>query len=425
MGGIATVQLLDVRSFSGQFNMATNQEQKMPPAMLEDSQAHLASTQEKPSRLAAQSTPTKLLILLPNIGGGGIERAMLNLLDGLTMGRYAPRVVVHERGGILEQEVAFRADTRFLGEPPYRRWRLPILLWQTLDEVRRTDVVLAMSEGRAAVLGLLAAKLVGKPVVAVINFDWSRFAHETSWRQALALRFYRYMDAVVAVSHGAAEGFCTASGMNAAVVRVISVPQPIARVRTQAMEPLPEEYRSTFEGLTVVAVGRLAPEKGIDVLIDSHARMLRQGFLHKLVLVGQGGLLNELTSQARRLGVEDTVVFAGFQSNPFPFVRRATVFAMSSRFEGQPLALAEAMTCGAAIVSTDCPSGPREMLCDGRCGLLVPVEDPAALSDAIATLLVDPGAREGLREAALERAEMFDDTRVVREWESVIDGVRR
>ncbi|MDM7943808.1 MAG: glycosyltransferase [Hydrogenophaga sp.] len=367
----------------------------------------------------------KLLFLLPNIGGGGIERAMLNLLDGLTAGRYDPRVVVHERGGTLAEEVASRVDTRFLGQAPYSRWRLPMLFWHILGEVRRTDVVVAMNEGRAAVLGLLAAKLVGKPVVSVINFDWSRFKLENSWRQTFALRMYRFMDAVVAVSHGAAEGFCVVSGMDSATVRVISVPQPIARVRTRALEPLPEAFQATFEGPTVVAVGRLDRQKGLDVLIDAHARVLELGVQHRLILVGQGGLLNELRVRASELGVEGTVVFAGFQSNPFPFVRNSTVFAMSSRFEGQPLALAEAMTCGAAIVSTDCPAGPREMLDDGRCGLLVPVEDPAALAGAIASLLRDPKVREGLRTAALERSKMFDDARVVRDWEAVIDSVRR
>lgn len=400
-----------------------------PPVMTDTPLEPHGDAQRPPSDKTGRShlalLPIRLLFLLPNIGGGGIERAMLNLVGGLTKERFVSRVVAHERDGILANEVAARMDTRFLSEPPYSRWRLPVLFWHTVGEVRKTDVVVAMSEGRAAVLGLLAAKLVRKPVVAVINFDWSRYGQENSWRQALALRLYRHMDAVVAVSNGAARGFCAASGMDLKAVRVISVPQPIARVRARAQEPLPEALRSTFEGPTVVAVGRLMREKGFDILIDAHARVLRLGFPHRLVLVGQGGLANELTAQARELGVMDTVVFAGFQSNPFPFMRHATVFAMSSRFEGQPLALAEAMTCGSAIVSTDCPSGPREMLDGGRCGLLVPVDEPAALADSIARLLRDPTERERLKSAAQERADMFDDSQVVREWEEVIDAVTR
>lgn len=380
-----------------------------------------ALANEGHSRLA----PVRLLFLLPNIGGGGIERAMLNLVGGLTKERFVSRVVAHERDGILVNEVAKRINTRFLSEPPYSRWRLPMLFWHTVGEARKTDVIVAINEGRAAVLGLLAAKLVRKPVMAVINFDWSRYGLENSWRQTLALRLYRHMDAVVAVSHGAARGFCAASGMDLNAVRVISVPQPIARVRARSQEPLPEALRSTFEGPTVVAVGRLTRPKGFDVLIDAHARVLRLGCPHRLVLVGQGELANELAAQARELGVKDTVMFAGFQSNPFPFMRQATVFAMSSRFEGQPLALAEAMTCGSAIVSTDCPSGPREMLDAGRCGLLVPVEDPAALAEAIAKLLRDPTERERLQSAALQRADMFDDSQVVRQWEEAIDAVLR
>src|SRR5262249_14996435 len=157
-----------------------------------------------------------------------------------------------------------------------------------------------------------------------------------------------------------------------------------------------------------VTVGRLVHQKGHEILIEAHAKLIRQGLPHQVVIIGEGPLLDEQKALARRLGVEHSVHFLGFQANPYRFMSRATVFALPSRCEAFSTALLDAMCCGAPAGAADCPSGPRELLQGGRCGLLVPTEDPGALPDALARLLPSGELRRRFSQLSTERSSGFD-----------------
>jgi glycosyltransferase involved in cell wall biosynthesis len=141
----------------------------------------------------------------------------------------------------------------------------------------------------------------------------------------------------------------------------------------------------------IVAAGRLDPQKGFDVLLDAFARAHDRVAGHRLVIIGEGPARGELEAQVARLGLADRVVLTGFLSNPQPTLRGAALFVLSSRYEGMGgLVLLEAMVHGLPIIATDCVTGPRDLLEDGRGGLLVPVEDVEALADAMAAHIADP-----------------------------------
>ena len=149
----------------------------------------------------------------------------------------------------------------------------------------------------------------------------------------------------------------------------------------------------------VLAAGRLAPQKDYPALLRAFAEVVRSRPA-RLVILGQGVERESLLELAERLGVSDSFDLPGFDVNPFRYMSRASVFVLSSRYEGFPNVLAQAMACGAPVVSTDCRSGPSEMLEGGRWGRLVPVGDWRAMARAIEATLDDPMPAKALKARA-------------------------
>jgi glycosyltransferase involved in cell wall biosynthesis len=140
-----------------------------------------------------------------------------------------------------------------------------------------------------------------------------------------------------------------------------------------------------------LSLGRLVEPKGFDLLLDAYALALRSAALPDLVIVGDGPLLGALTAQAQRLGVAHRVHFTGFLSNPYPLLRQAKLFILSSVQEGMPTVLIEALALGTPILACDCETGPRELLDNGRLGQLVAVNDVPALASGMLQSLTSQG----------------------------------
>lgn len=176
----------------------------------------------------------------------------------------------------------------------------------------------------------------------------------------------------------------------------------LARIRAlgnEALPALPEPSMAPY----IVSVGRLEEsQKDFTTLLKAYARLVRDGIEEDLVIVGDGASRQKLEQLTRELGLEARVRFAGFQANPFAWMRHARLMAFSSRMEGLGNVLVEALALGQVVVSTDCPVGPREMLDDGRAGLLVPVGEVDALADAMTRALRDEALREALLAHAME-----------------------
>ncbi|RKP44946.1 glycosyltransferase [Trinickia fusca] len=157
----------------------------------------------------------------------------------------------------------------------------------------------------------------------------------------------------------------------------------------------------------IVSVARLdAGQKDHKTLLHAYAQLRgRCKSVPDLVLIGEGPDQAMLEREAAELGLRDSVHFLGFCSNPFPYVRQAEMLVLSSRYEGCPMVLAEAMALGTPVVSTDCPTGPRDLLNGGKAGMLVPVGDVGAMAEAMERLLTDPAVRADVRANALRHVE--------------------
>lgn len=211
---------------------------------------------------------------------------------------------------------------------------------------------------------------------------------------------YPIADAIVAVSNGVAEDMCHVSGLARAKVQTIYNPVDATRLAAMAAEPLEDPWFGPGAPPVILAIGRLEAQKNFPSLLHAFAQ-IRQHREARLLILGEGSERERLTNLAAELGISEEVSMPGFVANPAAYIARSAVFAMSSNWEGMPVALMEALTLGTPVVSTDCPSGPAEILANGAYGEMVPMNDSAALGNAIEKVF--RGARKPVPQAALQR----------------------
>jgi glycosyltransferase involved in cell wall biosynthesis len=170
----------------------------------------------------------------------------------------------------------------------------------------------------------------------------------------------------------------------------------------------------------VVSFGRLGPQKGFDVLLRAFAAVSPAHPDWELAIFGAGPDLESLRALAGDLGLQGRIRFPGRVKDPHAVMRCAGLYVLSSRFEGFPNALCEAMACGMPVIATDCPTGPREIITDGVDGLLVPNEDAAAMASAMDRLMGDEALRKELGSRASLIAARFSLDAVMSQWEAVL-----
>jgi glycosyltransferase involved in cell wall biosynthesis len=198
---------------------------------------------------------------------------------------------------------------------------------------------------------------------------------------ALARRFFPSADYIVGVSAGVADDLREQIGLPSERVRVVFNPIITPDIAVEAAEPVGHPWFSDG-GPVLVAAGRLRPQKDFPTLLRAVA-LVRDRRPVRLVLLGEGPDRAELEALVDRLGLGGIVDLPGNTDNPYAYFAKCTAYVLSSRWEGLPTVLIEALACGSPIVSTDCPSGPREILDGGSYGVLVPVGDVEALAAAI------------------------------------------
>jgi glycosyltransferase involved in cell wall biosynthesis len=212
---------------------------------------------------------------------------------------------------------------------------------------------------------------------------------------------YLAADAIVTASIGVADRLAAHTGIPRDRITTVYNPVVAPDLLVKARGPVDHPWFAPGEPQVILGVGRLLPQKDFATLIRAFAG-LRSRRPARLVILG-AGLESEraaLKTLATDLGIAHDVEIPGFAQNPFAYMSRAAVFVLSSRYEGLGNVLIEALACGTPVVSTDCPSGPREILEDGRFGPLVPVGDEVALARAIEEVLDDPSPPERLRARA-------------------------
>jgi glycosyltransferase involved in cell wall biosynthesis len=262
--------------------------------------------------------------------------------------------------------------------------------------------------GRTAVRAVLAAEGLNLRLVAAERNDPSRQSLGAPW-DLLRRLLYRRADLVLANSRAGLE----------ALRRF--VPSEKLAFAPNPLPPPPVGAPAAKAGPCFLAVGRLHRQKAYDVLLGAFAMTAPRFPQWRLAALGDGELKAELAARALALGVADRVDWLGRQADPWPWLRAADVFVLPSRFEGTPNALLEAMSCGVAPIVSDATAGALEYVADGETGLVVPVDDDAALAAAMARLAGDPDLRARLGEAARRRVAALSFAEAVAAWERLLD----
>lgn len=227
--------------------------------------------------------------------------------------------------------------------------------------------------------------------------------------------FYPMADAVVSVSAQMAKQLETELHLDRNL-KIIHNPVVDDALHRQAQVPLDHAWLQPNQPPVFLGVGRLAVQKDFETLIRAFA-LLREAMPARLIILGEGALHEQLKALIKELGIEADVQLPGFVANPYPYMRRASTFVLSSRWEALPTVLIEAIACRCQVVATDCPYGAREILDDGAIGQLVEIADPIALAQAMARSIQAPIDLEVLQ----QRAKDFSVDRVAAQYFELID----
>ncbi|MGN1167808.1 MAG: glycosyltransferase [Lachnospiraceae bacterium] len=226
---------------------------------------------------------------------------------------------------------------------------------------------------------------------------------------------YRKADVVLANSKETAEAVSKITGCK---VRCIYNPTLTGDYEGKANEPVEHPWFREDVPI-IISVGRLAKEKGFDTLIKAFAKVNTK-LDCRLVLVGDGEEKENLINLAKKLQVHEKIWMAGYDKNPYKYVKKASVFVLSSRFEGLPNTLIEALAVGAPCVATDCRSGPKEILLDGEGGILVKTDDNLEMADAILRVLQNPEQAKCMLEKAMSKLYRFTPDEVGKQYERIL-----
>jgi glycosyltransferase involved in cell wall biosynthesis len=329
---------------------------------------------------------------------------IVNLIRGfLDLGKKVDLVLVRDRSPHLERLpsevnlVRLGTGHTFMALPALARYLR-----------RRRPAALLAAKDRAGRVAVLARRLAGTDTRIVMRLG-TNLSTAMADKSALARwlryqpirRLYPMVDRIVAVSEGVAQDTATIARLPPERICVIRNPVITPELPALAAENCGHPWFQPGQPPVIVGAGRFQRQKDFPTLIRAFALVCTKRPC-RLVILGDGGAKSKLTALVSELGLTDDVDLPGFQSNPYPFLSRADLFALSSAWEGSPNVLTEAMALGTPVVSTDCPSGPRELLDGGKFGPLVPVGDVEALARAMTETLDHHLPPETLTAAVVE-----------------------
>jgi GalNAc-alpha-(1->4)-GalNAc-alpha-(1->3)-diNAcBac-PP-undecaprenol alpha-1,4-N-acetyl-D-galactosaminyltransferase len=365
--------------------------------------------------------PSRLTLVISSLQAGGAERVMSRLANywaargrDVTLLSFdradaTPFYALHPAINVIGLGL-LRTSAGVVDALAATVWRVARV--RAAIKRSRPDAVISFLD-QVNIVTLLATRGLGLPVIVSERSDPAHCPLNSPWRQ-LRPRVYRWAKYVV-VQTPDSRSYFTDPRIKTTIIPNIVSPAP-TRLTDRATAPEADASRDCW----ITAVGRLGPEKGFDLLIAAFAKIAAAHPSWHLKIVGDGGLADALTRQAAGLGLDGRVRFTGRVVDVFAELAASDLFVMSSRFEGFPNALGEAMAAGLPVISFDCPSGPRALIRDGVDGVLVPPEDVAALANAMERLMGDAATRAALGARAAEVVERFSEDAVMARWEELL-----
>ncbi|MBW4512539.1 MAG: glycosyltransferase family 4 protein [Scytonematopsis contorta HA4267-MV1] len=366
----------------------------------------------------------KVTFVVPSLTGGGAERALVLVAKALANRGYQVTVITQSDKESDFYDLSNEVKRLALDVMTFSKNFLDavsnnIYIIKQLKKAichNQPDIVISFLP-QNNVQTILALLKTGIPVIATEQNDYKKSFYGISW-SILQRLTYPLADKLVSVSSGVDSGFNWLPDNKRTVIY-----NPAFKIEA-------EEVAIDFPGYNpekqlIMSMGRLDNQKGFDILLSSFAQIQNEHPNWQLMILGEGGERTKLERQREELGLSGRVFLPGAIRNPFPVLKKADLFVMSSRYEGFPMAHCEAMACGLPIIATDCPSGPREIIREGVDGILVPSEDVSALAKAMDYLINDEKQRKKFASNAPEVVDRFGLEKVVDSWEILFKEVTK
>jgi glycosyltransferase involved in cell wall biosynthesis len=331
----------------------------------------------------------KLAIFLPDLVVGGAERSMLKLADGIAQHGYLVDLVLSRAYGPLLSEVPNTVNLVDLGAK-----RVISSLPSLIRYLKSNKPDSLLSGLHTNLIALWAWRLSGVKTRVIVS-ERNTLGSESRYYSSdirmklmplLVRLFYPWAKCIVAVSSGVADDLIHTAKLPRERINVIYNPIITPDFQSKTKVELNHNWFKQNEPPTILSVGRLSAQKGYDTLLRAFSQV-RKIKAARLLILGEGEERPALEALIHQLGIEQFVSMPGFVRNPYPYMCKSSLFVLSSRWEGLPGVLIEALYCGVPLVSTDCPGGAREILADGKYGCLVPVDDIDAMSQAMLAAL--------------------------------------
>jgi glycosyltransferase involved in cell wall biosynthesis len=333
----------------------------------------------------------RIAIFVPSMRGGGAERAMMTLANGLASKKINVDLVLAKAEGTYLNEIS--SDVNIIDLNKSRvLYALPSFV--NYLRVTRPNAVLS-TQNHANIVAVIARRISGistklvlgqSNTLSVISDETPGFTEKLLPK--LVKIFYPYADLIVAVSQGVADDLINYINCSAKKVQVIYDPVVTDELYRKSEEKLDHPWFNDKSFPVILAVGRLTPVKDFNTLIKAFI-LVRKQISAKLLILGEGECRDELEQIVLDNNLGADIGLPGFVSNPFPYMKHSSLFVLSSRTEGLPNAMIQAMALGLPIVATNCRSGPSEILENGRLGILTEVGNPELLAKSIIRILVN------------------------------------
>jgi glycosyltransferase involved in cell wall biosynthesis len=375
----------------------------------------------------------RVLFAIGSLACGGSERQLLGILKNLDRTQFEPHLYLLNRTGDFLEDVPDDVSVTAFSDLPRSGYYFPgrIMRQQIAHLTNHLESLKPHAVyDRAFLLPLVTAPATKRACVPrvstivsdphrALQFSVKRFRR---FKRAILHRACQQATRVVAVSAGVRQAAIDYYGISENKVEMISNGFEFDEIEAQATDGKTEIARQE-DAFHIVSVGRLQHEKDLETLISAVAQVSRQQPTRKLqvTLVGEGPSRSNLEQLATASGLDDVVQFVGYQSNPFAWMKAADLFCMTSKYEGMPNVLVEAIICGVPVISTDCPHGPHEILDGGRLGGLVPVGDSNALANSICDVMDNPNtAKQKAKSAKISIMERYSMPSSVKQLESLL-----
>lgn len=350
----------------------------------------------------------KLAVIVPSLNGGGAEKVMVNVIRNLDKSKFDVRLILIKKEGPY---IKLIPDDIMAVDLKSDRVRYSIIkLVKELNSFKPDVILSTLGHLNLALLGIRPL-LKGNPKIIVREANTP--SKSILKRKKLFSHLYRYLypraDLIIAQCKDMKNDIIESFKIDEKKIRYIYNPIDIEKIR----ESMECENPYDENAVNILSVGRLTSQKGFDILIDALKTVAKKIPNVHLTILGEGSLKNELQEHAEKLGIKEKISFIGFVDNPYPYYYFAETYVLSSRWEGFPNTLLEALACGTKVVATNCKSGPREILEENKYGILVKEGNVESLAKGIIQALSEENKTK-------DRADYFSINKIIKDYEEIL-----